>query len=79
MANKEEVDPTAFMIEEVKPQNPIELADQFPDGYSHFCRYRPYCLICQEEQAYYTKIDQAHKEKYGMMRRECWCGGKCDC
>ena len=81
MANKEEVDPFAFLLEEVKNQKPVELADQFPGTWhSHFCRYRSYnCQICQKEQTYNTKIDQAHKEKYGTMKRECWRGGKCDC
>ena len=81
MANKEEVDPFAFMLEEVKNQKPVELADQFPGTWhSHFCRYRLYnCQRCKNEREYNIKIDQAHKEKYGTMKRECWRGGKCDC
>lgn len=80
MANKDE-DPFAFMLEEVKDQKPVELADQSPGtGHSHFCDYPGYnCPLCKKETKRNIEIDRAHKKKYGMMKRECFRGGECDC
>jgi hypothetical protein len=77
------VDPFAFMLEEMKNEKPVELADrESPFWHSHWCSYlgEGNCPDCIEEWNQCVEIDRAHKKKYGMMKRNCFQGcSKCNC